>query len=124
MRSKINIGEKLYIFFCYFLIIVLCITILYPFIYMVSASLSSTTAVMRNKVVLWPVEFTAEAYRVVAQYKGIWTAYGNTIFYTVVGTLINLAFTILAARAAPMPLIAPEPRYLSMLSLSAGGTTL
>jgi len=97
MKTRMNIGERLYVFFCYFLIIALCITILYPFIYMISASLSSTTAVMRNKVVLWPVDFTAEAYRVVVQYKGIWTAYANTIFYTVVGTFINLAFTILAA---------------------------
>ena len=97
MKPKLNIGEKLYVFFCYFFIIALCVTILYPFIYMISASLSSTMAVMRNKVVFWPVDFTAEAYRVVVQYKGIWTAYGNTLFYTIVGTFINLAFTVLAA---------------------------
>lgn len=92
-----SVGEKTYVFFCYLFILILCLSILYPFIYMVSASLSSSTAVMKNDVVFLPVGFTTNAYKVVAGYNGIWVAYANTIFYTVVGTLVNLALTILAA---------------------------
>jgi putative aldouronate transport system permease protein len=52
---------------------------------------------MKNEVVLLPSEFTLRAYQVVVKYKGIWSAYLNTIFYTVAGTCISIGLSILAA---------------------------
>jgi putative aldouronate transport system permease protein len=52
---------------------------------------------MKNEVFLIPKDFTVKAYTVVLQYKGIWLSYLNTIFYTLFGTLLSLALTILAA---------------------------
>jgi putative aldouronate transport system permease protein len=73
------------------------IIMVYPFIYVLAVSLSSPEAVIQNKVFLFPVGFNLTAYRVVADNKGIWTGYANTIWYTVIGTLINLAVTSLMA---------------------------
>jgi putative aldouronate transport system permease protein len=71
----------------------------YPFVYVLAVSLSSPDAVIQNKVFLFPNGFNLTAYRVVADNKGIWTGYTNTILYTVVGTLINLTVTSLMAYA-------------------------
>lgn len=97
MKQKMGFGEAVFVYICYFIVIFICIATVYPFIYLVSASFSSATSVMKNEVILFPKEFTIRAYSVVIGYKGIWLSYLNTIFYTVFGTLLSLGLTILAA---------------------------
>lgn len=70
---------------------------LYPFVYVFSASLSSADAVITGKVWFFPVDITWESYRRVLIEDGIWMAYANTLYYTVVGTIVNIAFTVLGA---------------------------
>lgn len=79
-----------------FLIICL-IVVLYPLIYIVSASFSSPQAVTSGKVWLFPVDFSLAGYKAVFENDYILTGYGNTIIYTVAGTALNLIMTILAA---------------------------
>ena len=64
--------------------------VLYPLIYIVSCSFSSGTAVTTGRVLLWPVDFSLVGYEIVFSHKAVWTGYANTIFYTVVGTILNL----------------------------------
>jgi ABC-type sugar transport system, permease component len=90
-------GDKFFSLGCYVFLILVCLISLFPVIYVLSASLSSAGSVMRNEVVLLPQEITWRAYQVVIHYKGIWTAYANTIFYTVTGTAISVVLTALAA---------------------------
>jgi putative aldouronate transport system permease protein len=97
MKYKMKFGEIMFTAVCYGIIIFVCIVTLYPFMYLLSASLSSSASVMRNDIIMFPKEFTFRAYEVVVKYKGIWLAYLNTIFYTVAGTLISLGLSILAA---------------------------
>lgn len=77
--------------------IILGIIFLWPLLFVVSASFSDPSAVWTGKVILWPVEPSLDGYREVLKYKDIWIGYGNTIIYTVVGTLLNLVLTICAA---------------------------
>ncbi len=97
MKYRMKFGEFMYVAVCYGIIVFVCIVTLYPFMYLLSASLSSATSVMRNDIVLLPKEFTLRAYEVVIKYKGIWLAYLNTIFYTVAGTAISVVLSVLAA---------------------------
>lgn len=69
----------------------------YPFLYVVSVSFSDGAAVARGDVFLFPVGFSLETFKMVMQYDQLWVAYGNTIFYTVLGTILNIVFTCLAA---------------------------
>ena len=69
----------------------------YPLIFVLSASFSEPSSVITGKVVLWPVDFTVEGYKTILKYDGIWTGYRNTIFYTLIGTTINIALTLPAA---------------------------
>ncbi len=73
------------------------IIVLFPVIFIVASSFSSSTAISTGRVLLWPVEFSTAAYEAVFQYKLVWNGFANTIFYTVVGTCINLVATTLCA---------------------------
>ena len=79
-------------------IMVLFLTIImYPLIYVLSSSFSSGAAVTTGKVLLWPVEFCITGYEVVFANKAVWRGYGNTLFYTILGTAFNVVLTTLAA---------------------------
>ncbi len=79
------------------LLILFLIITLYPLIFVLSASVSDPTAVSTGKMVLWPVDFTLRGYQYILQYSEIWIGYANTIFYTFVGTVINLVVTLSCA---------------------------
>ena len=78
------------------LLAVALITVGYPLIYIVSASFSSTQAVVGGRVWLWPVEFSLLGYQTIFEYRAVWNGYANTVFYTVFGTAINVVLTIMA----------------------------
>ncbi|MGG4340956.1 carbohydrate ABC transporter permease [Paenibacillus lautus] len=96
-KKRVDASDVIYFVFIYLFIIVTCIVMLYPFIYILSVSISDTDSVMRNEVLLWPKGINWSAYETVLNYKGMIVAYGNTIYYTVVGTFLSLLLTTLAA---------------------------
>ena len=73
------------------------VIVLYPLIYIVSASFSSPMSVVQGKVWLLPKEFTLKAYHAVVTNKELITGYRNSLIYTVVGTAFNLLMTIICA---------------------------
>ncbi|KZE71731.1 hypothetical protein AV654_05880 [Paenibacillus elgii] len=97
MKSRVEAGDRLFSLIVYAFIILVCIVTLYPFIYVVSLSVSNTGSVMRNEVLFLPKGLNWAAYQTVLTYKGIFVAYGNTLFYTVCGTLLSLGLTTTAA---------------------------
>lgn len=96
-KKRVDASDALYFAFIYLFIIVTCIVMLYPFIYILSVSISDTDSVMRNEVLLWPKGLNWSAYETVLSYKGMIVAYGNPIFYTVAGTFLSLLLTTMAA---------------------------
>lgn len=80
-------------------IILLCLSIvvLYPIIYITAVSFSDTSAVVQGKVSLFPIGFNLDAYVQVLQDARIPRAYMNTIFYTALGTTVNLLLTAICA---------------------------
>ena len=71
--------------------------VLLPLLNIVACSFSNGKDVISGRVYLWPVNFCLDGYTAVFQHQRIWTAYGNTFLYTIVGTIVNLFMTILAA---------------------------
>ena len=67
------------------------LAVLYPLIYILSSSFSEPNEVALGHVTLLPRGFTLEGYQYILDYSDIWIGYRNTIFYTVVGTLLNLS---------------------------------
>ncbi|MEU0077527.1 carbohydrate ABC transporter permease [Micromonospora tulbaghiae] len=66
---------------------------LYPFLTIVARSLSDNAYIVAGEVNLVPRGFNLTAYRVVTSDPTFWVSYRNTVFYTVVATLISVVLT-------------------------------
>lgn len=73
------------------------LVVLYPIVYVISSSLSSGSAVSSGRVILWPVDFSLEGYRIIFANQKVWTGYANSILYTVVTTFTGVAMTVMIA---------------------------
>lgn len=71
--------------------------VVYPMYFIIIASVSDSTLVNQGQVVLYPKGFSFYGYEQIFGKQEIWTGYGNTIFYSVFGTVLNLAVTLPAA---------------------------
>ncbi|MBD1221347.1 carbohydrate ABC transporter permease [Virgibacillus halodenitrificans] len=71
-------------------VFLITLIVVYPLIFVISASISDPSAVNTGRMWLWPVDITFEGFKKVFAYDAIWTGYKNTIIYTLVGTLIHL----------------------------------
>jgi multiple sugar transport system permease protein/putative aldouronate transport system permease protein len=90
-------GDKIFTWINYAGLSFLITLILYPLIYILSASFSSPLAVTSGAVWLWPVDFTLEGYMTVFKHRLIMSGFANSFFYMIVGTMINVTLTIMAA---------------------------
>ena len=90
-------GDKFFYFCITVILTLVLLAVLYPCIFVVSASFSSGEAVQAGKVYLLPVQLSLEGYKTVFRTKDIWVGFANSVFYTVVGTCINMVVTMLCA---------------------------
>ena len=90
-------SDKVFYTLVYAITALSALVVIYPLIYILSASFSSGEAVTTGRVVLWPVDFSIEGYIKVFRYPDVFIGYRNTIFYTTVGTLINVFMTLICA---------------------------
>lgn len=81
------------------IMVIVLILVIYPLYFVIIASISAPTAVNGGEVVLLPKDVTFSGFKKILEYKPIWTGYRNSLFYTIVGTLINLAITLPAGYA-------------------------
>ena len=72
---------------------------LYPMYFIVIASVSDPNLVARGDVLLWPRGVSLEGYSYLFSMSNLWTGYGNTVLYTLAGTLIMLIVNIPVAYA-------------------------
>lgn len=79
------------------LLLLVFIAVGYPIVYVVSASFSSTSAVISGRVWLWPVEPSLAGYARILRERQVLTGYMNSAIYLMVGTTVNLFFTVAAA---------------------------
>lgn len=98
-RKRIRYSKSDIIFYIIVtaLLTIFTLIVVFPLLYVVSASFSSPKDVAAGRVYLWPVNFSLEGYEAVFRYPDIWIGYRNTIIYTIVGTVINVAITMVAA---------------------------
>ncbi|MEK3911818.1 carbohydrate ABC transporter permease [Paenibacillus sp. FSL H7-0331] len=76
---------------------IVLLLVLYPLLFVVSASFSDPISVIDGKVWLLPQGFTFTPYLHVFENESIWSGFRNTILYTLIGTFVNIILTILAA---------------------------
>ncbi|MFF2479878.1 carbohydrate ABC transporter permease [Paenibacillus sp. NPDC058071] len=94
---KRSFGDKATQLVITVLLLLLCVSVIYPFLYMLAISLNTGSDAAKGGVYLWPREFTLYNYQVVLGNEVIRNAYWITIARTVIGTVAGLLITILAA---------------------------
>lgn len=80
-------------------IVLICVVMIYPFLYVAACSFSGDVAILGGRVTLLPIGFQTQAYRLVFDYPLIGRSYLNTVLYTVCGTAVNMCLSILGAYA-------------------------
>src|SRR5690625_1138967 len=90
-------GDRFFQIFVNTLITIILIIIIYPLVFVISASFSDPLYLLQGKVSLLPKGFTLESYSKIINFNDVWMGYKNTIIYVTVGTLINLIMTTLGA---------------------------
>lgn len=96
---KVSLSRKVFNVLNYTFLALLAFTTLYPFIYTLSMSLSTTRAATEMGLHLYPKEISTMAYQMVFKNRDIFVSYGNTLFRTIVGTLMGLLVTTMFAYA-------------------------
>jgi len=98
--TKRSIGEVLFDNFNYLLLTLLSLVTLYPFLYVLFASLSDPAWLVQARGPIWfPKGINIESYIHVFKYPSIIIGYGNTLLYVVAGTALNILMTSLGAYA-------------------------
>lgn len=112
MNIKPSKGYRIFqVFNTIFMIVIIFIT-LYPFVYLVAQSFSSEAAVSAGKVTFFPIDFTLDTYKYILRDDSFSRYYGNTILYSVIGTVISVVCTALLA----YPLSKPKLRLNKFLT--------
>jgi len=81
-----------YVFLAFFALITLI-----PFLYIVGGSLATDEELIRRAFFLIPETFSLDAYRYIFSSGTIFKSMGVSVYVTVVGTLVNLLFTVTMA---------------------------
>lgn len=77
--------------------------VLYPLIYVVSASFSEPSTVTSGQLWLFPVKWSVRPYELVFKSRNLITGFCNSLIYTVAGTVVSLVVTVLAAYPLSRP---------------------
>lgn len=94
MKIKHSAGERVFDLFNYLFMIFAAVIAVYPFLYIVFASLSDPITLIKHKGILWrPAGFSLAGYKAVLQNHEIFIGYANTAFYVVVGTALSVIIT-------------------------------
>ena len=96
-RRRIREHNPVLNFFTFLVMFIVVLACTVPFLYIIAMSFSSAAAITNNKVILWPVDFTLEAYKSVYEYPNFFRAYGYTFLFTLGGTAISLFMMVLFA---------------------------
>ena len=97
--KRLDRSEVIFKILAYVLLTVFALACLYPFVYLLSASISSKAAVDGGEVVLWPIGFQIDAYKDIFADSKFWLSYCNTLFYTMYGTICSMLVGICGAYA-------------------------
>ncbi|MDF2921567.1 MAG: sugar transporter permease [Paenibacillaceae bacterium] len=91
---KLSRSDRIFEWINYTILTAVLLAVLYPLYFVVIASFSNPTYVNNGSMVFWPKGWMILGYQKVFQYADVWIGFRNTILYTVLGTVLNVAVTM------------------------------
>lgn len=95
--KKVSWGNRSFYICNTTLLVLAFVVVAAPLINVLASSFSTPGAVIKGQVSFWPIGFNLDAYKQIFQSRMLLTGYKNSIIYTLVGTVINIVMTIMAA---------------------------
>jgi putative aldouronate transport system permease protein len=90
-------GEKWFYGINYVILFVIGMSCLLPLVHIAAMSLSDKHALMSGVVSFWPVNLDFSGYEALFKETPILRSLANSLIITIVGTALNISFTVLAA---------------------------
>ncbi|MDW7657804.1 MAG: carbohydrate ABC transporter permease, partial [Bacillota bacterium] len=81
----------------YFFVFSYAVSVILPFLNIISVSLSSSSSILQGQVTIYPQKLNFDAYLAVISNRALLRAYGNTLYVVTLGTASSLLMTMLAA---------------------------
>lgn len=116
--GNVTRGDKVFLTIVYGTIALVVFACIYPLYLTVIASISDPYEVYSGRVNFLPSGLTLESYEMVFRNKMIWQGYANSIYYTVLGTCLNLFLTIPCAYAMSKKRMYGHPLATTFLLIS------
>ncbi|KQX66993.1 carbohydrate ABC transporter permease [Paenibacillus sp. Root444D2] len=107
-------GEKIFTVVNHVFFILLGLSTIFPFINLIAKSLSSEAAVVSGMVTLYPIDFQVGTYKYVASNSLFLNAFMVSITVTLVGSLLALFMTTLAAYPLSKPRLRGRKFFIIM----------
>jgi len=86
-------------------LVLLMLTMLFPFVYIFAVSFSTNDELFRNPLLLWPKVWTLESYQYILESVAFPRAMLVTAYVAIVATFFNLLFTSMMGFATTRPII-------------------
>ncbi|MCY9665491.1 carbohydrate ABC transporter permease [Paenibacillus alginolyticus] len=109
-----SLGEKIFTVVNHIFFILLGLSTIFPFINLIAKSLSSESAVVSGMVTLYPIDFQIGTYKYVASNSLFLNAFMVSITVTLVGSLLALFMTTLAAYPLSKPRLRGRKFFIIM----------
>ncbi len=98
MYKRYSVGQRIFNVFNVMLMLLLVVIMFYPVWYVLVASFTNSDALISHRgILLWPKNFTVNAYKLMMKNPMIVRGYLNSIFLVVAGVALNIIFTSVAA---------------------------
>ena len=94
---KKSFSDKVFILINYTLLTFAFLIVLIPLLHVVAQSISAPTEVIAGRVFIIPKRITFMAYQEIFRSKLLLSGYGNSILYTITGTITNIVLTVMCA---------------------------
>jgi putative aldouronate transport system permease protein len=103
MKADQSLKDNIFNGFVIIILLCLALIVVVPFLFTFSSSFATSKELLLKGVVLWPKEWTLEAYRFLLDNDQFTGAFKNAVYLTVVGTIINMTLSILMAYGLSHP---------------------
>ena len=113
-----TLGGRIFDVFNYIILTLVALTTIAPFIYIIGASFATELELAQRPLLIIPHEISFNAYEYIFSTNKIVSGFQNSIFITVVGTVINLFFTVTMAYAISKPRLRGRNFVLNMVIFS------
>ncbi|MDR1903323.1 MAG: carbohydrate ABC transporter permease [Treponema sp.] len=97
MAHRLSFSDKIFHFCITLWLSLSLVLVLYPLIYCVACSFSTSQAITQGRVFLWPVDFTLRSYNAILTYPLLHTGFLNSLLYVAGGTVVGVTLILLAA---------------------------